>query len=71
MDLADEQWAIMEPILPKPIKRADGKDRPRARSRAILNGILWIIRTGVPWHDMPDRHPPYQTCHRRFQEWVR
>ena len=39
--------------------------------RAILNGILWIMRTGAPWHDMPNRYPPYQTCHRRFQEWVK
>lgn len=39
-------------------------------NRAILNGILWVMRTGAPWHDMPNRYPPYQTCHRRFQEWV-
>lgn len=71
MELTDEQWAIVEPLLPKPIKRADGKGRPRIESRAILNGILWLMRTGAPWHDMPDRYPPYQTCHRRFQEWVR
>jgi len=36
-----------------------------------MSGILWILRTGAPWHDMPDRYPPYQTCHRRFQQWVR
>jgi transposase len=36
-----------------------------------LNGILWILRTGAPWKDMPQRYPPYQTCHRRFQQWVR
>jgi transposase len=70
MELTDKQWAIVEPLLPKPIKRADGKGRPRVDSRAILNGILWVMRTGAPWHDMPDRYPPYQTCHRRFQEWV-
>ena len=70
MDLTDEQWAVVEPLLPKPAKRADGKGRPRVDNRAILNGILWIMRTGAPWHDMPNRYPPYQTCHRRFQEWV-
>jgi transposase len=37
----------------------------------VLNGILWILRTGAPWHDLPDRYPPYQTCHRRFQQWQR
>ena len=70
MELTDEQWAVVEPILPKPVKRADGKGRPRVDNRAILNGILWVMRTGAPWHDMPNRYPPYQTCHRRFQEWV-
>ncbi len=71
MDLTDEQWAVIEPLLPKPVKRADGKGRPRVDNRTILNGILWVMRTGAPWHDMPNRYPPYQTCHRRFQEWVR
>jgi len=51
-------------------RRADGRGRPRVDDRAILNGILWVLRTGAPWHDMPNRYPPYQTCHRRFQEWV-
>ena len=71
MDLTEEQWAIIEPLLPKPVKRADGKGRPRVDDRTILNGILWVMRTGAPWHDIPNRYPPYQTCHRRFQEWVR
>ena len=44
---------------------------PWVNDREILNGILWVLRTGAPWHDMPERYPPYQTCHRRFQEWVR
>jgi hypothetical protein len=37
----------------------------------VLNGILWVLRTGAPWADLPDRYPSYQTCHRRFQQWVR
>jgi transposase len=37
----------------------------------VLNGILWILRTGAPWHDLPNRYPPYQTCQRRFQQWQR
>jgi transposase len=37
----------------------------------VFNGILWILRTGAPWADLPDRYPSYQTCHRRFQQWVR
>ena len=70
MDLKDEQWAIVAPLLPKAVRRADGKGRPRVDDRAILNGILWVLRTGAAWHDMPNRYPAYQTCHHRFQEWV-
>jgi transposase len=33
--------------------------------------VLWILRTGAPWADLPRRYPPYQTCHRRFQVWQR
>jgi hypothetical protein len=37
----------------------------------VLDGILWILRTGAPWADLPARYPSHQTCHRRFQPWVR
>ena len=59
------------PLIPEPPKRPDGRGSPRRDDREILNGILWIMRTGAQWKDMPERYPPYQTCHRRFQEWVR
>jgi len=71
MDLKGEQWEIIKPLLPKATKRADGRGRPRVNDRGILNGILWILRTGARWQDLPERYPPYQTCHRRFQEWVK
>jgi transposase len=72
MDLTDDQWAIIQPLIPNPTKRFDGKCRPwKDPRREVMNGILWILRTGAPWYDMPDRYSPYQTCHRRFQQWVR
>lgn len=71
MDLTDEQWFIIQPLIPDLPRRPDGKGRPWKDSREVMNGILWILRTGAPWHDMPERYPPYQTCHRRFQQWVR
>jgi len=37
----------------------------------VLKGVLWVLRTGAAWHDLPRRYPPYQTCHRRFQLWQR
>src|SRR5262245_54304527 len=70
MHLTDEQWALIEALIPVPDRRANGRGRPRREARDVLNGILWVMRTGAPWKDLPPRYPPYQTCHRRFQEWV-
>src|SRR5690242_16181121 len=71
MDLTDAQWAILAPLLPKPRVRKDGRGRPWRDPRDVLNGILWILRTGAPWADLPDRYPSPATCHRRFQKWAR
>ena len=70
MDLTDEQWEVLEPLVPEPPRREDGRGRPWRDPRDVLNGILWILRTGAPWKDLPERYPPYQTCHRRFQRWI-
>ena len=70
MDLTDKQWAVLEPIF-RPRRRPDGRGRPWAATRGVLNAVLWILRTGAPWADLPRRYPPYQTCHRRFQVWQR
>ena len=68
-DLTNAQWAFIEPLLPALPKRSDGRGRPWRDSREVLNGILWVLRTGAQWSEMPGRYPPYQTCHRRFQQW--
>jgi transposase len=70
-DLTDEQWRILDVLIPQSIARRDGRGRPWRPRRSVLNGILWVLRTGAPWSDLPDRYPSYQTCHRRFQQWVR
>ena len=70
MDLTAEQWEKLKPLL-APKRRSDGRGRPWRDTQAVLNGVLWVLRTGAPWHDLPDRYPPYQTCHRRFQQWQR
>jgi transposase len=70
MDLTEAQWQVLRPLF-TPKRRSDGRGRPWRDARAVLNGILWILRTGAPWHDLPDRYPSYQTCHRRFQQWQR
>jgi transposase len=70
MELTDEQWAVLDPLIGAMPRRADGRGRPWRSSRDVLNGILWILRTGAQWADLPERYPPYQTCHRRYQRWV-
>ena len=70
MDLRNEQWERIKQFIPEP-KAGPGKSgRPPQDVRAVLNGILWILRTGAPWADLPERYPPRSTCHRRFQEWT-
>lgn len=70
MDLTDAQWAILAPLIPAPRRRADNRGRPWRETREVINGILWVLRSGARWKDMPDRYPPYQTCHRRMQQWA-
>ena len=70
-DLTDKQWSFIEPLLPPLPIRPDKRGRPWKNSRDVLNGILWVLRTGAHWNALPDTYPPYQTCHRRFQRWVR
>lgn len=72
MELTNEQWLAVEPFIPAAERRAPGRKggRPWASARDVLGGVLWVLRTGAPWGDLPTRYPPYQTCHRRFQRWV-
>ena len=70
MDLTDAQWAILEPMF-RPKRRSDGRGRPWRDTRSVLHGVLWILRTGAQWRELPSKYPPYQTCHRRFQSWQR
>lgn len=71
MELTEEQWRVVRGLIPEPQRRADGRGRPWRDTRTVLEAILWILRTGAPWQALPERYPSYQTCHRRFQQWVR
>jgi transposase len=48
-DLSDDQWKVLNRLIPKPKRRSDGRGRPWKSSRSVLNGILWVLRTGAPW----------------------
>jgi transposase len=68
-ELSDAQWELIEPIL-RPKRRADGRGRPWQDTRCVLDGVLWVLGTGAQWRELPGKCPPYQTCQRRFQQWV-
>jgi transposase len=65
-ELTDEQWAELVVLLP-PEKPHTG--RPSLAHRQIMNGILWVLRTGAPWRDMPERYGKWQTVYSRFRRW--
>lgn len=68
-DLTDEQWAIMEPLLPAP-KTQGRTGRPRKYPyRQIVNGIFYVLRTGCTWDMMPHDLPPWLSCHHYFSRW--
>ena len=69
MDLTDKQWDLIKTILPPDPVREDGRGRPWTDPRTALNGVLWILRTGAPWADLPERYGNCKTVHRRFQRW--
>lgn len=69
-ELTDEQWDVVEPVL-RGARRSDNRGRPWQDTRAVLNGVLWVLGTGAQWRELPEKYPPFQTCHRRFQQWIR
>jgi transposase len=69
MMLTDEQWETIRDLLPEPKRRRDGKGRPWAANRACFEGILWVLRTGARWRDLPSRYPSGVTCWRRLRDW--
>ncbi|MFG1826584.1 IS5 family transposase [Microbispora bryophytorum] len=67
-DLTDEQWAVLEPLLPD----TAGRGRPTIWSkRQLINGVRWRVRTGAPWRDMPAEYGPWQTVYGLFRRWQR
>lgn len=66
--LTDEQWLLIADLFPTPAPDPRG-GRPRADVRRCLEGILWVLRSGARWKDLPRSFPSYVTCWRRFVEW--
>lgn len=65
-DLSDHVWSLLEPHLPG---RPGGWGRVAHDNRCFLNGVLWVLRTGAPWRDLPPDYGDWKNTHRRFCRW--
>ena len=63
--LTDEQWQMLEPLIPK----AKRTGRPPREPREMLEAMIWLLRTGAPWRDLPDWYGPWQTVYSKFCQW--
>ena len=65
-DVTNEQWERIEALLPKAKTK---RGRPAQDHRQLMNGMLWALRTGAAWRDMPERYGKWTTIYSRFQCW--
>jgi len=65
--LKKEAWEKLKIILPP---ESGYWGRPSRAHRRIIEGILWILRTGAPWRDLPSRYGPWSSCYNRFNRWT-
>jgi len=65
-DLSETEWPLIEPLLP---------NKPRGVAcvddRRVVNGIFYVLRTGSPWRDLPERYGPYTTVYNRYNRWAK
>ncbi|WP_148012034.1 transposase, partial [Streptomyces sp. ME109] len=64
-ELTDQEWELLAPLIPR---AATG--RPRVEDRQVINGMVYKIRTGISWRDLPDRYGPWKTVYTRFRRYA-
>ncbi len=65
-DMSDAEWEILRSVLPQ-----KHQGPRRVHDRRVMNGILFVLRSGTPWRDLPERYGPYTTCFNRYNRWSR
>ena len=65
--LTDKQWEVLQPLIPYQSFEKGG--RPRANDRKTLNGIIWVLRTGAQWNELPKKYGSASTAWRRLKHW--
>ena len=66
-EVTDDQWELVKDLIPQ--ARNGLRGRPCRDPRTLLNGMFWILRTGAPWRDLPERFGPWQTVYHHFSRW--
>lgn len=66
-ELTDEQWSVIGPLVPG---KVGDPGRSGADNRLFVNGVLWVLRSGAHWHDLPPRYGKYKSVHKRFTRWA-
>lgn len=67
-DLSEAEWCVLRGLLPIDVANR-GRGRPPEENRSIINGILWRLRCGTPWRDVPPKYGNWYTIYRRFRRW--
>ena len=67
-ELTDDEWNCIVDLLPP--EHTGKQGRPRKNNCTLLNGIIWIARSGAPWRDLPERYGPWETVYSRFRKWI-
>lgn len=70
MDLTDQQWQLVQPLLP-PTPEPGGRGRPPLDQRLVLNGVLWKLRHAAQWREIPPRYASHQACYHHYRRWKR
>ena len=63
-ELTDEQWALIEPLMPK--RKPGGRWNDH---RTTVDGMMWVLKSGSPWRDMPERYGSWKSVYDRFRRW--
>lgn len=67
-ELKDQEWNKIADLLPP--ENLGKRGRPRKDNRTMLNAMLWIVRSGAPWRDLPECYGPWESVYSRFRKWI-
>jgi len=67
-ELSEEQWERIRGVLPG---KVEDPGRSGSDNRVFVNGVMWVLRSGARWHDLPERYGKWKTVHKRFTRWAK